>query len=56
MGADVLTGGLGIDTFRLALADSPLAGIDKITDLKIGTDRIDGPGRSVRPMCGSWGR
>lgn len=43
LGADTLTGGLGNDTFRLALADSPLAGFDKITNLKIGTDRIDGP-------------
>ena len=42
-GADVLTGGLGVDTFQFALADSPLAGFDQITDLKIGTDRIDGP-------------
>ncbi|MBP6606679.1 MAG: VCBS repeat-containing protein [Nitrospira sp.] len=42
-GADVLTGGLGADTFRFTLADSPLAGFDQITDLKIGTDRIDGP-------------
>ena len=42
-GADVLTGGLGVDTFRFALADSPLARFDRITDLKIGTDRIDGP-------------
>ncbi len=42
-GADTLTGGLGVDTFRFAIADSPLAGFDKITDLKIGTDRIDGP-------------
>ena len=42
-GADTLTGGLGIDTFRFALADSPLAGFDTITDLKIDTDRIDGP-------------
>ncbi|MDH4303587.1 MAG: Ig-like domain-containing protein [Nitrospira sp.] len=42
-GADTLTGGLGVDTFRFALADSPLAGIDRITDFTIGTDRIDGP-------------
>lgn len=42
-GADTLTGGLGSDTFRFALSDSPLAGFDRITDLKIGTDRIDGP-------------
>ncbi|TKB76582.1 MAG: hypothetical protein E8D42_16905 [Nitrospira sp.] len=42
-GADILTGGLGNDTFRFALVDSPLAGFDRIIDLKIGTDRIDGP-------------
>jgi Ca2+-binding RTX toxin-like protein len=47
-GADLLTGGAGMDTFRLALADSLLGdavtpGYDRITDLVIGTDRIDGP-------------
>ena len=55
-GADLLTGGSGTspdgvsDTFRLvALADSLLAGFDRITDLKIapagtaGADSIDGP-------------
>ncbi|MFO0779649.1 MAG: Ig-like domain-containing protein [Nitrospira sp.] len=42
-GADSLTGGLGGDTFRFALADSPLVGFDQITDLQIGTDRLDGP-------------
>jgi hypothetical protein len=43
VGADLLTGGAGIDTFRFALADSRLASFDRITDLTIGTDRIDGP-------------
>ncbi|CAK6688694.1 hypothetical protein OGCDGJMD_00477 [Cyanobium usitatum str. Tous] len=47
-GADVLTGGGGTDTFRYALTDSLLGtagtpGYDRITDLVIGTDRIDGP-------------
>ncbi|MBW4641514.1 MAG: VCBS repeat-containing protein [Goleter apudmare HA4340-LM2] len=42
-GADTLTGGLGIDTFRFALSDSLLSGFDRITDLLIGTDFIDGP-------------
>jgi len=42
-GADVLTGGNGPDTFRFALSDSLLSGFDRITDLKIGTDIIDGP-------------
>ncbi len=49
-GADVLTGGAGAggdtvsDTFRLAaLSDSLLAGFDRITDLVIGSDKIDGP-------------
>jgi serralysin len=42
-GADFLTGGAGTDTFRFALTDSLLPSIDRITDLIIGTDRIDGP-------------
>ncbi|MBM5823553.1 MAG: hypothetical protein FJ082_14190 [Cyanobacteria bacterium K_Offshore_surface_m2_011] len=43
-GADVLTGLGGADTFRLAsLRDSLLAAPDQITDLVIGSDRIDGP-------------
>ncbi|QLE45103.1 hypothetical protein FD723_32675 (plasmid) [Nostoc sp. C052] len=42
-GADVLTGGLGADTFRFALTDSLLSNFDRITDLRIGTDLIDGP-------------
>jgi Ca2+-binding RTX toxin-like protein len=42
-GADVLTGGAGTDTFRFVLADSLMPSIDRITDLVIGTDRIDGP-------------
>jgi Ca2+-binding RTX toxin-like protein len=47
-GADLLTGGAGTDTFRFALADSLLGtpatpGYDRINDLVIGTDRIDGP-------------
>ncbi|MEA5451518.1 Ig-like domain-containing protein [Leptolyngbya sp. CCNP1308] len=43
-GGDVLTGGNGPDTFRyLTLGDSLLANFDRITDLQIGTDVIDGP-------------
>jgi hypothetical protein len=49
-GADVLTGGSGsggdttADTFKLAsLGESLLAGFDRITDLVIGSDSIDGP-------------
>ncbi|MBC1242273.1 calcium-binding protein, partial [Nostoc sp. 2RC] len=42
-GADILVGGSGTDTFRFALADSPLSNFDRIHDLQIGTDRIDGP-------------
>ena len=45
-GADVLTGGSDsvADTFRLtALSDSLLASFDRITDLVIGSDKIDGP-------------
>ena len=48
IGADLLTGGAGKDTFRFALTDSLLGtstnpGYDRITDFVIGTDRIDGP-------------
>ena len=43
-GADVLSGLGGADTFRLSnLRDSLLAAPDQITDLVIGSDRIDGP-------------
>ncbi|MBC1241531.1 S-layer family protein, partial [Nostoc sp. 2RC] len=42
-GADILVGGSGTDTFRFALTDSPLSNFDRITNLQIGTDRIDGP-------------
>ena len=45
-GADVLTGGSDsvADTFRLtALSDSLLASFDRLTDLVIGSDKIDGP-------------
>ena len=51
LGADVITGGLGRDTFVYAnLRDSVLIdpvinqwAVDRITDLEIGTDIIDGP-------------
>jgi Ca2+-binding RTX toxin-like protein len=43
-GADTLAGQGGADTFRYtALSNSHLAGFDRITDLEIGTDTIDGP-------------
>jgi Ca2+-binding RTX toxin-like protein len=43
-GADLLTGGAGADTFKVAaFSDSLLAGFDRISDLVIGTDKIDGP-------------
>ncbi|MFN9631646.1 MAG: bluetail domain-containing putative surface protein, partial [Cyanobacteriota bacterium] len=49
-GADVLTGGSGAaadttaDIFKVgALGDSLLAGFDRLTDLVIGSDGIDGP-------------
>jgi Ca2+-binding RTX toxin-like protein len=41
-GADLLTGGGGGDTFVYNRADSLLNGFDRITDLQIGTDVIDG--------------
>ncbi|MEP0949560.1 bluetail domain-containing putative surface protein [Leptolyngbya subtilissima] len=41
---DALTGGNGTDRFVVSsLSDSLLSNIDRITDLKIGTDVIDGP-------------
>ncbi len=41
-GADILIGGLGVDTFNLKrLEDSLLGGYDTITDLVIGSDRIN---------------
>lgn len=42
-GGDLLTGDNGPDTFRFALSDSLLANFDRITDLHIGNDTIDGP-------------
>nr|WP_308796855.1 Ig-like domain-containing protein [Tolypothrix sp. FACHB-123] len=42
-GADTLIGGAGADTFRFALTDSLLSNFDRIRDLQIGSDRIDGP-------------
>lgn len=43
-GADTLTGGSGVNTFVVgSLNDSLLSGFDHITDLKIGSDRINGP-------------
>ncbi|MDZ8186336.1 MAG: cadherin-like domain-containing protein [Nostoc sp. ChiSLP02] len=41
--ADRLTGGQGADTFRFAFSDSLLSNFDRITDLQIGWDVIDGP-------------
>ncbi|WP_013321018.1 putative Ig domain-containing protein [Gloeothece verrucosa] len=43
-GSDLLTGGNGINTFVInPLTDSLLANFDRISDLKIGVDKIDGP-------------
>jgi endoglucanase len=43
-GADVLTGLGGADTFRIRnLHHSLLSAYDQITDLAIGSDRVDGP-------------
>ncbi|MBW4641512.1 MAG: VCBS repeat-containing protein [Goleter apudmare HA4340-LM2] len=43
-GGDLLTGGLGSDTFRYnALTNSLLSNFDRITDLHISNDVIDGP-------------
>ena len=43
-GADVLTGDTTVDTFKVAsLAESLLSGFDRLTDLVIGTGKIDGP-------------
>ncbi|MBD2113716.1 MULTISPECIES: beta strand repeat-containing protein [Cyanophyceae] len=43
-GGDGLTGGNGADRFVISsLSDSLLSNFDRITDLKIGTDVIDGP-------------
>ncbi|WP_160166322.1 VCBS domain-containing protein [Calothrix sp. PCC 7507] len=43
-GVDTLTGGVGVDRFIFsALTDSQLGNVDRITDLVIGTDIIDGP-------------
>jgi large repetitive protein len=43
-GGDTLTGGSNSDTFRYTnLSNSLLSNYDRITDLQIGTDTIDGP-------------
>ncbi|WP_174708841.1 VCBS domain-containing protein [Nostoc sp. TCL240-02] len=42
-GGDLLIGGNGVDTFRFAFTDSLLSNFDRISDLQIGTDVIDGP-------------
>ena len=47
-GSDILSGGAGIDTFRFGRGDSLLPAFDRITDLEIGVDVIDGPGASQR--------
>ena len=41
-GSDKLTGGAGNDTFSFGRGDSLLTGFDRITDLEIGVDQIDG--------------
>lgn len=40
-GKDTLTGGGGADTFVFQFGQSLIAGIDRITDFAIGTDKID---------------
>ncbi|NEP76700.1 bluetail domain-containing putative surface protein, partial [Okeania sp. SIO2G5] len=42
-------GNAGKDTFFLGLKDSLLGSIDHITDLAIGTDRINGPKAVAAP-------
>jgi Ca2+-binding RTX toxin-like protein len=53
-GADILTGGAGNDIFVIGRGNSLLNGFDRITDLVIGTDRIDGftAQNSVRQLGG----
>jgi len=41
-GSDKLTGGAGKDTFNFGRGDSLLDAFDRITDLEIGVDQIDG--------------
>jgi Ca2+-binding RTX toxin-like protein len=56
-GADRLTGGRGRDTFRYRrLGESRLAAYDRITDLAIGTDRIDAPRAVSRANVRQLGR
>ncbi|WP_293363464.1 Ig-like domain-containing protein, partial [Microcoleus sp. CAWBG52] len=40
-GQDTLTGGTGADTFLFQFGQSPVSGSDRITDLAIGSDKID---------------
>jgi Ca2+-binding RTX toxin-like protein len=42
-GGDTLTGLGGADTFAFALGGSLLSAMDRITDLVVGVDKIDGP-------------
>ena len=42
-GGDILTGGAGADRFKFSLKESTLNNRDRITDLRIGTDKLDGP-------------
>ena len=53
-GADILTGGAGNDVFVIGRGDSLLSGFDRMTDLVIGSDRIDGftAQNSVRQLGG----
>ena len=55
-GSDKLTGGTGNDTFSFGRGDSLLNGFDRITDLQIGADQIDGlVASSSVPNFGSVG-
>jgi subtilisin family serine protease/methionine-rich copper-binding protein CopC len=40
-GQDTLTGGTGADTFLFQFGQSPVSGSDRITELAIGSDKID---------------
>lgn len=55
LGSDTLTGGNGTDTFVFALEDSLLGGFDRITDLQLDRDVIDGPTAVINTDIGRLG-